>query len=243
MGRVALQRPGFVSTRAFVSPGSACPGELLRLAPEESHYVVRVRRTRAGDPVELLDGAASRFFARVVDADPTSAQVEVGAAIPPPPPGPEIALLVGLCEPRATLQAIAAACAGAATRMVLVRSRQSAQAAPAPSRIERVLRAAMRQCGRPGALAVDSPVALDAALARDPHLAGFLARPGAPRTSWPTLDGLRILIGPPGDFTEHEHRSIADAGFRPVSLGPWTLRSETAVTAALALAHGSRAGW
>ncbi|MBI3089682.1 MAG: RNA methyltransferase [Candidatus Tectomicrobia bacterium] len=44
-----------------------------------------------------------------------------------------------------------------------------------------------------------------------------------------------LLVGPEGGFTDDEVRQAREAGFRPFSLGPLILRSETAVIAALSL--------
>jgi 16S rRNA (uracil1498-N3)-methyltransferase len=43
-----------------------------------------------------------------------------------------------------------------------------------------------------------------------------------------------LLIGPEGGLTEAEDQRARDAGLHPVSLGPFVLRTEIAVTAALA---------
>lgn len=45
---------------------------------------------------------------------------------------------------------------------------------------------------------------------------------------------LRLAIGPEGGWLEREIETFAAAGFKAVSLGPWILRSEAAVTAAVA---------
>ncbi len=44
-----------------------------------------------------------------------------------------------------------------------------------------------------------------------------------------------VLVGPEGGFTEEEATLALTKGFRPVSLGPRTLRSETAAVAALSV--------
>jgi len=50
----------------------------------------------------------------------------------------------------------------------------------------------------------------------------------APRTAiW--------LIGPEGDFSPAEIERVTAAGFEPVTLGPLTLRCETAAICALAI--------
>ena len=43
------------------------------------------------------------------------------------------------------------------------------------------------------------------------------------------VENVDLLIGPEGDFTELESEEAIEHGFQPVSLGPLTLRVETAV--------------
>ncbi len=45
----------------------------------------------------------------------------------------------------------------------------------------------------------------------------------------------RLLIGPEGDFTPDELQHIIAQGFTPITLGPLTLRAETAAISALAI--------
>ena len=66
---------------------------------------------------------------------------------------------------------------------------------------------------------------LGAVLERLPRAAAGAA-PGAP----PVIE---LLIGPEGGFTAAEVQSALAAGFVPVSLGPLTLRAETAAVVAL----------
>ena len=44
--------------------------------------------------------------------------------------------------------------------------------------------------------------------------------------------GATILIGPEGDFTHEEVEMAKASGFRPISLGPSRLRTETAAIVA-----------
>jgi 16S rRNA (uracil1498-N3)-methyltransferase len=48
-------------------------------------------------------------------------------------------------------------------------------------------------------------------------------------------DRVALLTGPEGGWTDSERQTAAAAGWRPVSLGPRILRTETAVLAALAV--------
>jgi 16S rRNA (uracil1498-N3)-methyltransferase len=81
------------------------------------------------------------------------------------------------------------------------------------------------------------PVALSRWLAEPTELTGFVAwaklrdRSNAPQTR--TSPGARLLVGPEGGLTDDEAAAAIAAGLRPISLGPWTLRTETAVIAGL----------
>ncbi len=70
-----------------------------------------------------------------------------------------------------------------------------------------------------------------------PH--GLLAHPGAEpfETAFPETGKIEIAIGPEGGWIDREVDTFNKAGFAPFSLGPWILRSEAAVTSALAQAE------
>ena len=48
-------------------------------------------------------------------------------------------------------------------------------------------------------------------------------------------DHIAVLLGPEGGWTEAERQLARDSGWRPASLGPQILRTETAAVAALAI--------
>ncbi len=52
--------------------------------------------------------------------------------------------------------------------------------------------------------------------------------------AFPHGNRIEIAIGPEGGWIDREIETFREAGFAPFSLGPWILRSETAVTTALA---------
>lgn len=240
-----------MSTRAFVpdglAPAAMQVGQLVELDDEESRYILKVRRVRAGESLELLDGRGHRWTARLASAG-RRAQVEIMAIVREPEPPPTRILLLGLPEPAATLDALTGASELAATQIVLVRCERSQGHAPSSARIERVLRAAMRQCGRPsppellGAPPGDAWALADA-LAHRSELAGVFGDPGPGESRLPDAGtdfgrglekGLRLLVGPEGGLCPAELEAARLAGFRGVCLGPWILRTPTAVVALLA---------
>jgi 16S rRNA (uracil1498-N3)-methyltransferase len=101
---------------------------------------------------------------------------------------------------------------------------------------------ACEQCGRATLPVVAPPCPLDEALAGAADDATrLLPDPGAdvglPDLPAPT-GSLALLIGPEGGLDDRERRAAAEAGFRPIRMGPRILRTETAAIAALALVQG-----
>jgi 16S rRNA (uracil1498-N3)-methyltransferase len=232
-------------TRVFV-PGERLSsdvrvGGLVELDDEESRYLLKVRRIHPGESLELLDGRGHRWIATLSSGAGRRAQVQVVAIMPEPePPPPTRIVLLGLPEPSATLDALTQASELAATQIVLIRCERSQGQSPSAARIERVLRAAMRQCGRssPPELLGGPPGdawSVAEALAHRGELAGVFGdpRPGTSRVP-DAAAGLRLLVGPEGGLTPAEIEAARGAGLSGVCLGPWILRTPTAVVALLA---------
>ncbi len=235
-----------MTTRVFV-PGPLVVGTEVTVTGDEEHYLVRVRRARAGAAVEVLDGLTATHDAVVVRTAPGPTVLRIGSAraLPKVPP---LSLWLGLPDPSAMAAALAGACELGATQVVLVRCERSPGGAPGDDRIARIVRAAMRQSGLPQPPSIDPPIALRDAVARA-DVGGVLAWEALREdTAWALPGGTprRIVVGPEGGFTSAEATALIDAGFVPRSLGPWTLRCETAVVAglsrlraALAPSHGA----
>ena len=113
------------------------------------------------------------------------------------------------------------------------------------NRLERWRRKAIeaaRQCGRADLPAISEPRPLAGVLGALPEGLRLIGdvRPGC-RGIWETLQGMEgapasvsVIVGPAGGFTARELSISEQAGCRPVSLGPRTLRVETAAAAMLA---------
>jgi 16S rRNA (uracil1498-N3)-methyltransferase len=121
-------------------------------------------------------------------------------------------------------------------------ARPAGGAAGRIERWERIAREAVKQCGRVVVPAIDCPRAFaDVAREVSAHdaawifweggglaLAGVAAAAGRPASAL-------LLVGPEGGFTAEEVALAEGAGARLVSLGPRTLRAESAGVAAVAL--------
>lgn len=96
-------------------------------------------------------------------------------------------------------------------------------------RWERIVRAAAGQCDR-SHLPTIHPERDLAVLLAAADLPGsrWLAAPGSEAVLGPSPESAVLLIGPEGGLTADEIEAATRSGFRPVSLGPLTLRAETA---------------
>jgi len=214
-------------------------GERCVAAAAESHHLLHVLRARTGERLRLADGQGAAIgVLEGVDAEGRAELLVVERLLAPPPPGRTV--LLGIPKPALLEEAVTLGAEGGATRFVLVRARYSPPGEPRPDRLERVLRAAVTQCGRPDLPRVDGPTSLAAAL-QDPTLSSggrWLAAPGASTSlAGPVSDAdptATVAIGPEGGWSPEEVATLLDAGFAPLGLGPFVLRTPSAVGAALA---------
>ncbi len=111
------------------------------------------------------------------------------------------------------------------------------------TRWQRIAQEAAKQCRRTTLPLVDPPQPFERFLLSAPPTA-LLLMPTLTTTAIPLSEALKahraaheviILIGPEGDFSRGEVAFAEAHGARPVSLGPLTLRAETAAVATLAI--------
>ncbi len=223
-----------MSVRVFASrPADGAPATL---DPEESHYLRRVRRLGDGAPVEVIDDHGDLWRASVLGGDAKRSEVALLERLVVPPPARELVLLLGLPEPAAALDLLPAVIELGVAAIVWVRCERSQSGPPGPARVERVVRAAMRQCGRPAPPQLLGSFDLPTALAVRDDLPGTFAweqRRGQ-QDDIALATGARLLVGPEGGLCEHEAQRLTGAGWTPLGLGPHTLRTGTAAVAGLA---------
>lgn len=130
-----------------------------------------------------------------------------------------------------------------ATRIVLAETARAV--VKATERIEKkrarwtkIAEEAARQCGRADPPEVLGPLPWEEALAAAGTVTGYCLDPHATEPlglSLPSAVGapLAFAIGPEGGLTAEEIEVAAAAGFRPVTLGPFVLRTETVTAAVL----------
>ncbi len=233
--------------RIFVTPALLVAGELV-VRGDEHHYLARVRRARAGDRVELVDGAGRRAAAtitRITDAD-TALAVEPPQAIAALPP--LVRALVPLikgdrmdtCLEKLVEVGVDAIIVWPAARSVvrLDPARQPARLA----KYRAALQAAARQSGRAQIPTITLAPELAAALAALPAAGTRVVldpTSDAPLATATATADITIASGPEGGLTQDELETLGQSGFVSVGLGPRILRAETAPLVAIALVRAA----
>ena len=231
-------------------PVPLVPGARLSL-PERAVRHVQVLRLQPGAALRVFDGvSAEEWEARIERIGKRQVEVTVG-------PAPErvdrelarrIVLAVGMpANDRMDALVEKATELGAAGIAPIVTARSvlrldGARAEGRQRHWQAIAEAACEQCGRAIVPRIATPEPLAAFLARDGDPAPTAdvvlslaadAGDGALRESG--TGSIRVLSGPEGGLDDEEERAVRAAGFRPVSLGPRTLRADTAPLAALVL--------
>lgn len=224
-----------MTIRVFHDGGPWSVDHELVIDGEELHYLQHVRRARVGAKLEVLDGRGGAARAVLLATSSRAATVRIVETIEAVHVDAPV-LWLGLPDATACLAAITAACELGCTTIHLVRCARSPRELPGPARIDRVIRAALRQCGMPRPPQIVGPTTLPEILAAGTPPRGVFAWERHAMPSLPPPDGTPalLLVGPEGGFTDEEAAACTAGGLHPVSLGPWTLRTPTAVTAGLA---------
>ena len=219
--------------RAFLaaSPG---PGARVELDPDESHHVARVLRLKPGEALHVFDGQGGAWAATIHEVlrDRVSVVVgdEIGERV-----DPELRVVVfqALVRPEKIEWVLQKGTEIGVAGFRLIGSDRVEAPPPSPARLARYGRIVMEACKQSGRCrlptlalgSIESPPAGVMAIvlapgAGVPSLGSVLGGPAAPEV-W-------LAVGPEGGFSDGELEALTGRGWRPASLGPRVLRTETA---------------
>jgi len=221
-----------MARRYFARPLPAAG--ITTLSPALGHHLGRLVRTRPGDPVVLFDGEGAEVAATVVEVRGRSVRVDVGQALAEPlGRSPRLQLDVAFAPPRTarTDGLFRHGTEVGIRRFRPITTARTNRRLDRPQRWQRTLITACAQCDRLVLPTIDSTITLGELCASpqadERYVATFGGRELGPASSETAL----FVVGPEGGFTTSEIELLVDAGFAPRSLGPLTLRTETAVLA------------
>ncbi len=237
-------------------PRLHCPqplttGRVIDLPAAAAHHARRVLRLGQGDPVILFDGLGGEYDGCLVGDDRVRLDrhhdIEREAPL-------AITLVQGLPSGDKMDWVVQKAVELGVARIQPLQTRRSLirlSGERANRRIEhwqQVAVAACEQCGR-------NRIPEVAPLLELPVFLGYPAPVGEARyllapadaaslsSLAPPSAGISLLVGPESGFEDSELLAARAAGFRPLTLGPRILRSETAGLAALAALQGRWGGF
>ena len=230
----------------FIPEDTPGTGEIA-LPAEEAHHALRVVRLREGDAVVLFDGQGRELHGRVAACTKRDVYISVERAERHPLPTPALTLAVAwLHKDKAIEEIIRRGTELGVHTFQFFRAAHSEQAPRMGKKWERLAVEACKQCGRrwlPEFVVVDDLEEVLEAAAPDRLIAAMDEEP-IPIADALSGQEVTLLIGPEGDFTDAETAAALAAGFRPISLGATTFRTEVAavVGATLVQYHMGRLG-
>jgi 16S rRNA (uracil1498-N3)-methyltransferase len=229
--------------RVLLERGGGAAGQRVSLEEGEAHHL-RVRRVKDGQTVEVLDGAGLRGTGSLVLTGGSWA-VDIRDAVRDPRPA-ELTLAVAAGDRERFSWMIEKAAELGVTAVLPLETSRTAGVATGlkAAHLDRLRRRALeatKQCGASWVLRVEAPVRLSSFLEQPRGGTKWLADAAAESPPFKLDQGaVTVVVGPEGGFSEEERGSLISSGYRPVALGPQTLRFETAALAAAALVSVAR---
>ena len=229
--------------RVLIERSSGAAGRRGGLLEGEAHHL-RVRRAEDGEAVELRDGEGLIGLGRLVRAG-KGWEVDVTRADRTSRPA-ELTLAVGAGDRDRFAWLVEKATELGVTSVIPLETERTAGVASRlrTHHLERLRRHALeavKQSGAAWATRVEEPVSLNEIAARPIAGQGWVADAnGAPVPATVGTIPLTVVIGPEGGLTAEELERLRETGYAAVSLGPHTLRFETAAIAAAAAAVAGR---
>lgn len=229
---------------------AATAGEEFHLTGAEARHAVTVRRLRAGQSLELVDGEGTRVAGELMSGEKDAMTVRVTAVAHEPGPATEFVLVQALAKGDRDLQAAESATELGVDRVIpwqadrsIVRLKAE-RAAKMLGKWQSTLAAAAKQSRRarwPELADHVNSTGLAALIHSAPATRWFVLHESA-QTSWGALrteeltaaPSIGLIVGPEGGISDSELQRFTAAGAHALKLGPEVMRASTAGPAALA---------
>lgn len=236
-----------MSFARFYLPPAAWTGSELVLSGEEARHCGQVTRHGVGDKVRVFDGQGRQAEAAIHSLTKEAVRLEVLSEAMLPAPACALTLVQAVVKGDTMEWIIEKAVELGVQRIIPWVAQRSivrlnaAEAGRKRDKWQRVALEACKQCGQAWLPEVAAPCELPQVLQLTEAtsfklMASLQANAASLRGGWPNgVAEAALAIGPEGDFTPEEHRTLQTAGWQPWSLGALTLRSETAAICALSI--------
>jgi len=229
-------------TTQYFAPPECFEGNHVTLPSEEARHVVQVLRRGIGDELEVVDGEGGWFRVRIqyakkdkLIAEVLEKQRDVGE--------PEVQLTIGLALLKSTDRYewfLEKAVELGVTAIVPLLTQHTEMRRFRPDRAQKVMVAALKQCGRSRLPRLHQPTNFQDQLTEQADFRAVLHEKTMEpnlfsRTRGEKIAHAMILVGPEGGFSEVEVHQAEAQGWFIASLGERRLRAETAAVVAAGL--------
>jgi 16S rRNA (uracil1498-N3)-methyltransferase len=234
----------------FYAPDLDPASSFVTLPAEEARHLTRVLRMKAGDALSVFDGRGTECRGVVDAAVRDTVNVRLAERLAAAPDVPvHVTVVQAVLKGGSMDDAVRdATMMGAASIVPVLTEHVDVKAAVVKreetlERWRRVALAAVKQSRRATLPSVAPPQALREWIAKPfAGLTLLFVEPSVECEAQPLQtalaarqsDGVTVLLGPEGGWAAAEVTAALDAGARPVTLGPLTLRAESMPVAALA---------
>lgn len=235
-----------MSRRRFFVPQDAIRDGIANLPPDQAHHLRDVLRLGSGEIVEIFDGAG-RGYVGEVDLTGSGISVRNLQSVASKSIQTRLILATALIKPAKFEWTLQKATELGVHEIIPLRTRLSnieIADGKIPFRLERwdrIVKEAAKQSRRLDTPRIHAPKPFHDFLAvqKSSSCARFLFYEQA-ADLWRPVQGSRyeeivLCIGPEGGWEASEIEQARTAGFEIFSLGPWTLRAETAAVAAVSI--------
>lgn len=238
------------SMRRFFVEKNIIRSGRARLTGTDAKHVRTVLRMKPGEVLCLFDGKGSDYHARIEEITQQAVKLEVLERFPSISESPvDITIAQALLKGRKMDRVVRQVTELGVKTLIPVMAERSVVRVEdhhRPKKEQRwktIAHEALKQCGRAGAPLIEPFASLETVVNRVKTFdLGIIfhdddvARPCEP--AWvdgPQIRTILALVGPEGGFAPAETMAAARAGFVRVTLGPRTLKADTAVVTACAL--------
>jgi len=206
------------------------------LTVDEARHVIS-RRLRVGDSLTVFDAQGKTACANVTALVRKSVEVDVGPIdfATEPHSGFRLATAIPKGERLSAMLQMWTQLGLEVWQPLICEDSAIRKLDPDSSRLRRILIEGCKVARRPWAMRILPPLELEAALgSRDPETPLYYADQSGVRVCFGSEVGW-VFVGPEAGFRRAEIERLESAGAKPLSLGPYNLRIETAGVAAMAV--------
>jgi 16S rRNA (uracil1498-N3)-methyltransferase len=223
--------------------GNAPEGEVAVLTDSEMHHCLKVLRHSVGDEIGITDGMGNLWICQILEDNRNSNQMKAKVLKHEWMHRERKHDLTLICcgpeDPSRMEWLIEKGVELGVTRFLITRSQRSGFIKLKESRLNTLIRTALKQCGRTKLPDYTFFESLPDCLKETSELSGLKILGNASGLPIKQLDSeaqnqaVFVICGPEGDFSAQEYELLAKNNFVGVCLGKTRLRSETASVALL----------